>query len=277
MGRSEPMRCFYCAETGKPASEEHVPSQFLGSRLKTRRVCRDCNARADREIDTRFADYLMVQMPKALADVRSIKHQGKEPSIETHATISATGERVRARFTPRGREARRPSGETVHDVIEVRYGLASDLWMQFTAKVALGCAAKLLPDEWLDEPLARALRSILWRGPIDNSIWPNGIPGWPDELDPEHPARQALGNERHMIGLLANDEETPSAFALLFGGQITCGLPLPGLALPGSGRVWVLDWRPGDPPQAEDYDSAIERLLRDRGWSTSQINRLKAD
>jgi HNH endonuclease len=152
------MRCFYCAGTGKPASEEHIPSQFLGSRLKTRRVCRDCNARAAREIDGRFADYLMVKMPKALADVRSIKHQGKEPSFETDATISATGERVRVRFTPRGREVRRPSGEKVHDVIEVQYGLDSDLWVQFNAKVALRCAAKLFPDEWLDEPLARALR-----------------------------------------------------------------------------------------------------------------------
>lgn len=77
MRRAEPMRCFYCAATGKPASEEHFPSQFPGSRL--RRVCRDCNARAAREIDDRFVDYLMVKMPKALADVRSIKRQGKEP------------------------------------------------------------------------------------------------------------------------------------------------------------------------------------------------------
>ena len=26
------MRCFYCGETDKPGSNEHVPSQFLGSR-----------------------------------------------------------------------------------------------------------------------------------------------------------------------------------------------------------------------------------------------------
>ena len=278
MRPAEPMRCFYCAATGKPASEEHVPSQFLGSRLKTRRVCRDCNTRAAREIDDRFADYLMVKMPKALADVRSIKHQGKEPSFEIDATISATGERVRVRFTPRGREVRRASGETVHDVIEVRYGLDSDLWVQFNAKVALGCAAKLFPDEWLDEPLARALRNLLWHGPIDNTIWPAGPPGWPGELEPAHPARQALGEDRHMVGFLAGDQEPReiSAVALLFGGQIAYSLPLPGLAMPHSGRVWILDWQDAAPPRPEDYDCAIERMLCGRGWSASQIRDLRS-
>lgn len=272
------MRCFYCACTGKATSEEHIPSQFLGSRLKTRRVCEDCNARAAREIDDRFAGYLMVKMPKALADVRSVKHQGKESSFETDAIISATGERVRVRFTPRGPDVRRPSGEAVHDVIEVSYGLESDLWVRFIAKVALGCAAKLLPDGWLDKPLAHALRDLLWHGPIDNAIWPGGLPGWPGELEPEHPARQALGDDRHMVGLLADDDDPSglSAIALLFGGQIVCKLPLPGLAVSDSGRVWILDWRSRDPPQPQDYDSAIEHMLHDRGWSTSQIDDLRS-
>jgi hypothetical protein len=66
-----------------PAADEHVPSRYLGSRLKTRRVCRGCNERAGREIDDRMANYLMVQVPKALADVRSIKHQAKEPHAES--------------------------------------------------------------------------------------------------------------------------------------------------------------------------------------------------
>ncbi len=272
------MRCFYCAGAGKPASEEHVPSQFLGSRLKTRRVCRDCNARAAREIDDRFADYPMVKMPKALTDVRSIKHQGKEPSVETDATISATGEQVRVRFTPRGREVRRPSGEMVHDVIELRYSFDADLWVQFSAKVALGCAAKLFPDEWLAEPLARALRDLLWHKPIDNAIWPAGLSGWPGELEPAHPARQALGEDRHMVGFLAGDQELRkiSAVALLFGGQIAYALPLPGLAMPHSSQVWILDWQDACPPQPEDYDRAIERMLRGRGWSASQIRDLRS-
>jgi hypothetical protein len=271
------MRCFYCASADKPASEEHVPSQFLGSRLKTRRVCRDCNARAAREIDDLLAGYLMVKMPKALADVRSIKHQGKEPSFETDAVVSATGERVRVRFTPRGRQAHRSNGEIVHETIEIGYGFASDLWVRFIAKVALGCAALLLPQQWVDEPLARALRSLLWHGPIEPTIWPDGIPGWPGELEPDHPARQALGEDRHMVGLLGDDgaPRAVSAVALLFGGQISCRLPLPGLPVPGSGRVWILDWRPGPPPPPEDYDAAIGRLLRARGWSASQIDRLR--
>jgi hypothetical protein len=70
-----------------PAADEHVPSRYLGSRLKTRRVCRGCNERAGREIDDRMANYLMVQVPKALADVRSIKHQAKEPHAESEGGI----------------------------------------------------------------------------------------------------------------------------------------------------------------------------------------------
>jgi hypothetical protein len=40
-----------------PFSEEHIPSKFLGSRLKTRRVCMDCNRRAAAEIDNHFASF----------------------------------------------------------------------------------------------------------------------------------------------------------------------------------------------------------------------------
>lgn len=271
------MRCFYCARTGKPASDEHIPSQFLGSRLKTRRVCPECNERAGVEIDNRFADYLMVQMPKALADVRSIKRQRKEPSIETDGIVSVTGEPVRVRFTPEGRQAHRSNGEIVRDVVEVKYGLDSDLWVRFIAKVALGCAARLFTDEWLDEPVARALRELLWCGPIDNVIWPRGVPGWPGELQEEHPARQALGDDRHLIGLATDDDDPTAAvaIALLFGGQIACRLPLPGVAVSGSGPVWILDWQSPEPPQKQDYDSAIERMLRDRGWSTSQIDDMR--
>jgi hypothetical protein len=272
------MRCFYCARTGMPAADEHIPSAFLGSRLKTRRVCRECNERAGLEIDDRFADYLMVQMPKALADVRSIRHQRKDPSVETDGTVSGTGERVRVRFTPQGRQAQRPNGESVHDVIEIKYGLDSDLWVRFIAKVTLGCAAQLFPDDWLDEPVARALRDLLWhRPPVDNAIWPGGITGWPDELKPEHPARQALGDGRHLVGLEADDDDASAAvaIALLFGGQIACTLPLPSVAVSGSGPVWIIDWRSRSVPQKEDYDTAIERLLREQGWSTDKIDAIR--
>src|SRR4051794_14884155 len=101
------MRCFYCGGPRTRASTEHVPSAFLGSRLKTRRVCQDCNARAGREIDDRIAAYLMVQKPKALADVRSLRRQGREPTVEVDGIISATGEPVTVRFRPNAREASR--------------------------------------------------------------------------------------------------------------------------------------------------------------------------
>jgi hypothetical protein len=272
------MRCFYCARTGMPAADEHIPSAFLGSRLKTRSVCKDCNERAGQEIDNRFADYPMIRMPKALADVRSINRQSQEPYIKVDGIISATGEPVHVRFTPRGRQAHRPNGEIVHDVIEIKYGLDSDLWVRFIAKVALGCAARLFPDDWLDEPVARALRDLLWhRPPVDNAIWPSGITGWPDELEPEHPARQALGDGRHLVGLAADDDDASAAvaIALLFGGQMACSLPLPSVAVSGSGPVWIIDWRSRSVPQKEDYDTAIERLLRQRGWSTQQIDAVR--
>ncbi len=257
------MRCFYCARTGRPASTEHIPSAYLGSRLTTRRVCKGCNERANLEIDDHMAKFLMVQMPKALADVRSIRRQGKQPNVEVDAVVSATGEPVRQRFTPQGREARRANGELVRDVVEVHYGFASDLWVQFIAKVALGCAAQLFSDDWLDERVAISLRSLLWHGPIDNAIWPEGIAGWPDELEPANPIRRALGDDRHLVGLVSDKDST--AIAMLFGGQIVCQLPLPGVKVPGSGSVWVLDWHPGDPPAREDYDDAIERMMRQRG------------
>jgi hypothetical protein len=248
-----------------PVADEHVPSRYLGSRLKTRRVCKGCNERAGREIDDRMANYLMVQVPKALADVRSIKHQEKEPHAESEGVVSATGEQVRLTFDPRGMQARRATGEPVREPVELRYGLDSDLWVWFTAKLALGCAAKLLPEEWPAQPLARAIRDLLWhRPPIDHRFWPDGVPGWPGELDCEHPARQALGDRLHLVGFTApaDRDDSTAAVGVLFGGQIVCELPLPGVRCPGSGRIWVIDSRASSPPTKEDYDAAIERLLR---------------
>jgi hypothetical protein len=261
-----------------PAADEHVPSRYLGSRLKTRRVCRGCNERAGREIDDRMANYLMVQVPKALADVRSIKHQAKEPHAESEGVVSATGERVRLTFDPRGMQARRATGEPVREPVEIRYDLDSDLWVRFTAKLALGCAAKLLPDEWPARPLAGAIRDLLWhRPPIDHRFWPDGVPGWPGELDREHPARQAIGDRRHLVGFTApaDSDGSTAAVGVLFGGQIVCGLPLPGVPCPGSGRIWVIDSRSSNPPTVEDYVAAIERLLRARGWSEQKLDALR--
>ena len=253
-----------------------MPSAFLGSRLKTRKVCQNCNERAAREIDDRLATYLMVEMPKALADVRNLRYQQKEPVVEVDGIISTTGEPVKVRFSPQGRQAHRLDGTPTDEVIEVGYGMDSDLWVQFTAKVALGCAAQLFDDSWLDHSTAEAVRSVLWRGPIDPAVWPppRGIPGWPGDLAKEHVVRRALGDDRHLVGLMADDGDPKSsiAIAFLFGGQIACHLPLPDVAVPGSGTVWVIDWHPGDPPPGEDFDAAIERLLRERGWSTAEID-----
>jgi hypothetical protein len=245
--------------------------------LKTRLVCSDCNGRTGREIDERLAAYLMVKMQMALADVRSLRHQQKEPVVDTDAVISHSGEPATIRFSPRGREVRRPDGTPVHEIVEISYGLDSDLWVRFIAKVALGCAAQLYDDDWHDTPIASALRALLWHGRIDPAVWPHGVPGWPDELAISHPVRQGLGDDRHLIGLLAADDDVGSsvAHAFLFGGQITCALPLPGLQVDGSGPAWVIDWHPGAPPAQEDFDEAIERLLREHGWTTAQIDAVR--
>ena len=180
----------------------------------------------------------------------------------------------RSRFSPNGRDAWRPDGTPVSDTVEISYGLDADLWLRFIAKVALGCAAQLFDDDWLDERVAVAVRSLLWHGPIDPQTFPGGLPGWPEEFDASHPVRQALGDQRHLVGLMADDDDSGSsvAIAMLFGGQITCRLPLPGVAVQGSGPAWVIDWHPGDPPPREDFDEAVERMLRERGWSTQQID-----
>jgi hypothetical protein len=237
-------------------------------------VCQDCNERAGREIDERIAAYLMVQKPKALADVRSLRHQDREPTVEVDAIISATGEPVTVRFSPNRRDASRPNGTPVSDTVEISYGFDSDLWVQFIAKVALGCAAQLFDDDWLDERVAVAVRSLLWHGPIDSQTFPDGVPGWPEELPAGHHVRQALGDQRHLVGFVDAEDKPGSsvAIAMLFGGQITCRLPLPEVGVEGSGSVWVIDWRPRDPPPREDFDEAVERMLRERGWSEDQIN-----
>lgn len=81
-----------------------------------------------------------------------------------------------------------------------------------------------------------------------------------------------------MVGFLAGDQEPReiSAVALLFGGQIACTLPLPGLAMPHPSRVRILDWKDAGPPQPEEYDCALERMVRGRGWSASQIRDLRS-
>ncbi|MDQ3729630.1 MAG: hypothetical protein M3355_08570, partial [Actinomycetota bacterium] len=210
----------------------------------------------------------------ALSDVRSLRRQQEEPVVEVDGVISASGDPVRVRFSPQGREARRPNGRGVEAVVEVAYELDPDLWVRFIAKVALGCAAQLFDDSWLDHPTARAARLLLWHGPIDPKVWPGGVPGSPEELGSSDPVRQALGDGRHLVGLAAADDRPGSsvALAMLFGGLITCRLPLPEVAVPGSGVVWVIDWHPGDPPPREDFDAAIERMLGERGWSTAQID-----
>jgi hypothetical protein len=84
--------------------------------------------------------------------------------------------------------------------------------------------------------------------------------------------------EASMVGFLASDQEPReiSAVAVLFGGRIACALPPPGLAMPHPGRVWILDWKDAGPPGPEEYDCAIERILRGRGWSASQIRDLRS-
>lgn len=268
------MRCFYCGSENKLASEEHIPSAHLGSRLKTRKVCEPCNKRANEQIDQRMAESLQVQMPKARGDVRSIRRQGNAVTLHTNGVVSGTGEPVKLRFTRHGREARRPSGELVETVVEVRYGFNSDLWLQFIAKVALGCATKLFSDAWLDTRVAKALQSLLWHGPIDTVTWPTGVEAWPGELDADDLLAVGLGHDRHLVGFEAAGENSV-AFAILFGGEIVCKLPLPGTPVPSEGAVWILDWHPGPPPNREGLDQAIERMLRERGWSANQIDAVR--
>jgi hypothetical protein len=94
------VHCFYCGQSRDRASTEHIPSRFLGSRLKTCKVCQQCNERAGREIDDVLAEYLMVRMPKAIADVRSLRHHQEEPVVEAADVVSRTGEPVTLRFSP---------------------------------------------------------------------------------------------------------------------------------------------------------------------------------
>lgn len=267
------MKCFYCGRAGRSGSEEHIPSAFLGSRLKTRRVCGDCNQLAGDQIDDPFSKQLLVLIPRALNDVRNIRKQSKEPFAETSAIVSASGESISVRFSPSGREASNEHGELVHETLEVTYSMDRGLWTRFAAKTALGCASLVQDEDWIDTPLADGLRELLWGGRIDPSIWPNGVPAWPEELPPDDVVRSALGERKHAIGLLNSDQETGSAVAsiFLFGGTLYQRLPLPGFAVSGSGPTWVIDPAPSAPPHSEDFDDAIARLLKEQGWTHQQI------
>lgn len=269
------MRCFYCGNEKPAGSDEHVVSAHLGGRLRTRKVCVDCNERIGREVDEPLSEFLLVRVPQALNDVRHVRRQQRVPETEEPA-VTATGANVILRFSPNGREIIDAAGNKVTDAgwVEVTYGLESDLWVRFTAKVALGCISKIADDAWLDERVARALRSVLWHGGIDTSTWPDGLPGWPRELDAASPVRHALGPDRHLVTLLKDDEDPTSSVLqiFLFGGEIVCSLPLPGFEVEGSGPAWVLDWRPAPPPPQEDFDEAIERLLGEQGWTKAQID-----
>lgn len=269
------MRCFYCGTTGRSGSPEHIVPAHLGGRLTTRNVCDPCNQRAGKEIDEPLGEYLMVQIPRALHGVRHIRHQQREPTARTEG-IDPAGEPVIVDYSAAGRQIFNAEGDELDDIdwVEIAYGLASDLWVRLAAKVTLGCASKIRDDSWLDERLARALQSVVWGGGIDTPTWPNGLPGWPDELEADSAIRQALGPDRHLVTLAAADDRPGSAVTqlFLFGGQITCQLPLPDFAVNRSGPAWVLDWKPGPPPPMEDFDRAVERLLRERGWSERQID-----
>lgn len=63
-----PGRCWYCGlptlRTDDPP--EHIIPDSMGGRLKTDKVCRDCNHRAGREIDGPFMRDWLVSMDWAL-------------------------------------------------------------------------------------------------------------------------------------------------------------------------------------------------------------------
>src|SRR5262245_35891440 len=143
------MRCFYCSRQGQRRSDEHIPSASLGSRLRTRKVCIPCNGRASTEIDTPIAEHLMIAREQALADVRNVRKQSRPPAVDTTGIVSGSGESVDVRFSPGGFAAMRPDGSAVEETVEIEYGGAVELWPRFIAKVALGCASKVMPESWL--------------------------------------------------------------------------------------------------------------------------------
>ncbi|MGO9900288.1 MAG: hypothetical protein ACLP0J_11470 [Solirubrobacteraceae bacterium] len=176
---------------------------------------------------------------------------------------------------PRPGGSAAPDGKRVRETVEVTYGLGSDLWVQFAAKVAPGSAAKLLDDEWLDSRLARAPQSLLWHGPIDNAIWPTSVPGFPEDLSDDHILGHCLGAYQHLIGFIRPATIPPPLSPSSCWWRARLNASLPGLECGGAGRVWVIDWSTQAVPACEEYDAAVERLLRDCGWSDAQIDAVR--
>lgn len=278
------MRCFYCGLEKPSGSKEHVVSAHLGGRLVTRKVCKECNTGAGGAIDEPISSFVNVGIPKALNDVRHSRRAGKPAGVLEVDASTSTGTPVVVRFSPAGMQVIDSSGNVLETEsvggLELSYGFGSDEWVRFGAKVALGCISRIAPDEWLDSELAKSLQILLRGGAINPNLWPTpGVQAFPVPLPAEHAIVHALGPGRHMVALIAAEAEPQSAVLgiYLFGGELTYHLALRGFEVEGSGRAWVLDPSPGPPPQDEDCEDAIERLLREQAYSDERINELRTE
>lgn len=277
------MRCFYCGREGRRASKEHIVPANLGGRFVTRKVCCDCNNQAGDAVDRPISDRTDVGVPRASNDVRHSRRSSKPAEALDVPATAADGRRITIRFTPGGKVFLDASGGIISasdvGIAEYAYGLGSDEWVRFGAKVALGSLSHIVGDAWLDTELAKSLQILLRGGSPNPRLWPSGVQVMPFELPASHAIPHALGRGRHLVALNCAEDDPRSTIAgvYLFGGGLCYELSLPGFAIQGSGRAWILDPAPSPPPRDQDFDTAIEDLLREKGYSDRQIGLFRVE
>ena len=88
--------CFYCGKSldDSMRSLEHIVPESIGGNITTWMVCKDCNTRANQEIDEKFKDQWLISWDRAflgLSDKRGKKH------IEVIETSRENGEKIQIR------------------------------------------------------------------------------------------------------------------------------------------------------------------------------------
>ncbi|MGE7694970.1 HNH endonuclease [Lysinibacillus sp. NPDC094177] len=85
--------CFYCGESLDDSlrSEEHIVPDSIGGNITTWKVCKECNTKANQQIDNKFKDQWLISWDRALlglTDKRGNKH------TEVIETTSENGEPI---------------------------------------------------------------------------------------------------------------------------------------------------------------------------------------
>jgi len=261
----------------------------MGGTLKTDRVCRECNHRAGREIDSPFMRDWIVAMDRALHAPRGHRmqprveasledgtpvdiHMGKGPWKATvRAAIEWDGDKVTIRASNRaeydklvarvkrdveaqGRQFTPPGEPTEIETdgpVVVTTKIDGVVWLRMAAKVTLACLSRVVDESWLSSDNASMYRGWLWdEHPVNELGQPAlGFPSSHSELD-----RHVLDPPEHLLYFAPLGKGRVGLSIAYFGSVIVrSAVELGDLPLPRTG------WRTGAgaPTQETTFDELL--------------------